>query len=31
MFIIKNNKDKTIYSNKYISLARVEMNKAGKI
>ena len=27
MFIIKNNKDKTIFRNKYISLARVEMNK----
>lgn len=27
MFIIKNNKDKIIFSNKYISLARMEMNK----
>ena len=27
MYLIKNNKDKIIFSNKYISLARMEMNK----
>ena len=27
MYLIKTNKDKTIFSNKYLSLARMEMNK----
>jgi hypothetical protein len=27
MYLIKNNKYKTIFRNKYISLARMEMNK----
>ena len=27
MYLIKTNKDKTIFRNKYISLARMEMNK----
>ena len=27
MYLIKNNKDKTIFRNKYISLARMEMNE----